>query len=173
MLDRQTYPLEIARKVLKPETINDVRSGGYTSLGYSILDRWALNSPEELRKLEAPRESGLRSEGVRPAADGSESLEQRDSAAVESAWDVGLGDTGEHGHRHEPQNYQITPEDRLGVGGAKSKYADNVAAIRLLKQLRDDGAELATPEEQKILVRYVGGGGLSTVFDSKNEQWGR
>ena len=48
MLDRQTYPLEIARKVLKPETINDVRSGGYTSLGYSILDRWALNSPEKL-----------------------------------------------------------------------------------------------------------------------------
>ena len=53
MLDRQTYPLEIARKVLKPETINDVRSGGYTLRGYSILDRWALNSPEELKKLEA------------------------------------------------------------------------------------------------------------------------
>ncbi len=53
MLDRQTYPLEIARKVLKPETINDVRSGGYTSLGYSILDRWALNQPDELRRLEA------------------------------------------------------------------------------------------------------------------------
>ena len=53
MLDRQAFPLEIARKVLKPETINDVRSGGYTSLGYSILDRWALNSPEELKKLEA------------------------------------------------------------------------------------------------------------------------
>ena len=53
MLDRQTFPLEIARKVLKPEIINDVRSGGYTSLGYSILDRWALNSPEELKKLEA------------------------------------------------------------------------------------------------------------------------
>ena len=53
MLDKPSYPLEIARKVLKPETINDVRSGGYTSLGYSILDRWALNSPDELRKLEA------------------------------------------------------------------------------------------------------------------------
>lgn len=53
MLDRQTYPLEIARTVLKPETINEVRSGGYTSLGYSILDRWALNSPDELKKLEA------------------------------------------------------------------------------------------------------------------------
>ena len=53
MLDRQSYPLEIARKVLKPETINDVRSGGNTSLGYSILDRWALNSREELKRLEA------------------------------------------------------------------------------------------------------------------------
>ncbi|WP_241159619.1 hypothetical protein [Desulfovibrio sp. ZJ200] len=53
MLDRQTCPLEIARKVLKLETINDVRSGGYTPLGYSILDRWALNSPDELRMLEA------------------------------------------------------------------------------------------------------------------------
>ena len=52
MLDRQTCPLEIARKVLKPETINDVRSGGYTLLGYSILDRWALNNPEELKRLE-------------------------------------------------------------------------------------------------------------------------
>ena len=49
MLDRPTYPLEIARKVLRPETIND----GYTSLGYSILDRWALNSPEKLKMLEA------------------------------------------------------------------------------------------------------------------------
>ena len=56
MLERQNYPLEIARKVLKPETINEVRSGGYTSLGYSILDRWALDSPDELRKLEAKGE---------------------------------------------------------------------------------------------------------------------
>ena len=53
MLDRQNYPLEIARKVLRPETIFEVRSGIFSSLGYSILDRWALNQPEELKKLEA------------------------------------------------------------------------------------------------------------------------
>mgnify|MGYP007135564570 CR=1 FL=1 len=53
MLDRQNYPLEIARKVLRPETISEVRSGIFSSLGYSILDRWALNQPEELKKLEA------------------------------------------------------------------------------------------------------------------------
>ena len=60
MLDRQTCPLEIARKVLKPETINDVRSGGYTLRGYSILDRWALNSPEELKKLETQGDTEFR-----------------------------------------------------------------------------------------------------------------
>jgi hypothetical protein len=53
MLDRQTAPLEIARRVLKPETIREVRSGGYTNSGYLILDRWALNSPDELKRLEA------------------------------------------------------------------------------------------------------------------------
>lgn len=56
MLDKPNYPLEIARKVLKPRTINEVRSGGYSSLAYSILDRWALNSPDELKKLEAQGE---------------------------------------------------------------------------------------------------------------------
>ena len=59
----------------------------------------------------------------------------------------------------------------MGVGGAKTKYVDNVAAIRLLKQLQANGAALATPEEQKILVRYVGWGGLPQVFDAQNEQW--
>jgi hypothetical protein len=52
MLDRQTAPLEIARKVLKPETIRDVRSGGFGNSAYLILDRWALNSPNMLKKLE-------------------------------------------------------------------------------------------------------------------------
>lgn len=54
MLDRQTNPLEIARTVLKPETIQDVKyGGGYTNTAYLILDRWALNQPEDLKRLEA------------------------------------------------------------------------------------------------------------------------
>jgi hypothetical protein len=51
-LDRQTAPLEIARKILKPETILEIKQGGYTNSGYLILDRWALNSPDELKRLE-------------------------------------------------------------------------------------------------------------------------
>ena len=82
-----------------------------------------------------------------------------------------MGNSGELRGGTEPANYRITSEDRLGVGGAKSKYADNVAAIRLLQQLQAGGVKLATPEEKKTLVRFVGWGGLPQVFDAKNEQW--
>ncbi|GAB4427924.1 MAG: hypothetical protein Kow0031_08050 [Anaerolineae bacterium] len=74
-------------------------------------------------------------------------------------------------------DYRITDADRIGVGGAKQKYRDNVAAIRLLKQLEAEGRQ-ATPEEQAILVKYVGWGGLPKVFDpyetyswNRNAQW--
>ncbi|MFG6375808.1 MAG: DEAD/DEAH box helicase family protein [Desulfovibrio sp.] len=138
-----------------------------------LLDSGSLGA-EQPRRVEETGSEGqhrVRSESIRPAADGSAGVEQRDSAAGEPAGDVGLRDIAEHGHRHEPENYRISPEDRLGVGGAKTKYADNVAAIRLLQQLQSSGAKSATHEEQKILVRYVGWGGLQQVFDPKNEQW--
>lgn len=122
---------------------------------------------------EAGGEGGHRvhAETVRPATGGDTGPEQRDSEAGGFEGDVGIGDIAEHGHRHEPENYRITPEDKLGFGGAKTKYADNIAAIRLLQKLEADGAEYATPDEQKILVRYVGWGGLPQVFDSQNEKW--
>lgn len=60
-------------------------------------------------------------------------------------------------------NYVITDADKLGQGGLKEKYRDNVAAIKLLKQLEAEQRN-ATPEEQKILVRYVGWGGMPQVF---------
>ncbi len=54
-LDRQTAPLEIASRILKPETIREVRAAEWTNpnLAFSILDRWALNSPDMLKALEA------------------------------------------------------------------------------------------------------------------------
>lgn len=52
MLDRQTAPLEIARTVLRPETIHEVRNAGFPNSAYLILDRWALNQPDDLRRLE-------------------------------------------------------------------------------------------------------------------------
>ena len=74
--------------------------------------------------------------------------------------------------RNTPQaatgnNYHITASDHLGAGGKKTKYRENIEAIRLLKQLEAEGRK-ATPEEQEVLVRYVGWGGLAEVFDNKN-----
>ena len=140
---------------------------------FGLFDSGPLGA-EQPRRVEKAGSNGghpLHGETLRATADGSGSIEQRDIPAGEPAGDVGFGDFGEHGHRHEPENYRITPEDRLGVGGAKTKYTDNIAAIRLLKQLQANGAESATPEEQKILVRYVGWGGLPQVFDVHNGQW--
>ena len=69
----------------------------------------------------------------------------------------------------EPENYHITDPD-LGAGGQKTKYQNNVAAIRLLKELEAQG-RAAAPEEQEILARYVGWGGLPQAFDETNEKW--
>ena len=66
-------------------------------------------------------------------------------------------------------NYRIT-DDALGVGGAKEKFRNNMAAIRLLHDLQIEN-RLATPEEQETLAKYVGWGGLSMAFDEKNAAW--
>ena len=66
-------------------------------------------------------------------------------------------------------NYHIT-DDALGVGGAKEKFRNNMAAIRLLHDLQIEN-RLATPEEQETLAKYVGWGGLSMAFDEKNAAW--
>ena len=66
-------------------------------------------------------------------------------------------------------NYRIT-EDTLGVGGAREKFRNNMAAIHLLHELELEH-RLATPEEQEVLARYVGWGGLSMAFDENNAAW--
>ena len=66
-------------------------------------------------------------------------------------------------------NFQIT-DDTLGVGGAKEKFRNNMAAINLLHEIEIEN-RLATPEEQEILSRYVGWGGLSMAFDEHNAAW--
>lgn len=68
-------------------------------------------------------------------------------------------------------NYRITTDDQIGVGTPKEKYRNNIAAIKLLKKIESENRK-ATPEEQKILVKYVGWGGLSKVFDRyDNKGW--
>jgi N12 class adenine-specific DNA methylase len=67
------------------------------------------------------------------------------------------------------ENFRIT-DDNLGTGGAKAKFRANMAAINLLKELELEGAQ-ATPEQQEILSRYVGWGGLADAFDERKDNW--
>lgn len=69
----------------------------------------------------------------------------------------------------EKINYQII-DDHLGAGTPKERYRNNIAAIKLLFSLEEEG-RLATKEEQDILAKYVGWGGLSEAFDESKSNW--
>ena len=71
--------------------------------------------------------------------------------------------------RRNAANFRIT-DDHLGEGGPKAKYQANVAAIKLLKYLEETTGQ-ATPEQQEVLSRYVGWGGLADAFDSDKSAW--
>ena len=66
-------------------------------------------------------------------------------------------------------NFHIT-DDHLGEGGAKAKFRANMDAVRVLKELEFDGRN-AAPEEQEVLSRYVGWGGLADAFDENKANW--
>ena len=69
----------------------------------------------------------------------------------------------------EHHNFHITDDD-LGAGGPKAKFKANMEAIRLLKELEQE-QRLATPEEQEVLSRYVGWGGIPQAFEERNSAW--
>src|SRR4029077_12453925 len=79
-------------------------------------------------------------------------------------------------HQEDPprnlNNYRITEADRLGDGGPKQKFQQNLAAIRTLRKLETEGRS-ATKDEKTALVRYVGWGAMPQVFDDFNREWAK
>ena len=71
--------------------------------------------------------------------------------------------------RRTGQNFRIT-DDHLGEGGPRLKYQANITAIRLLKELEAAGQQ-ASPEQQEVLSRYVGWGGVPEAFDPSKTAW--
>ena len=94
--------------------------------------------------------------------------EWQDFPSVASAEQAAYADFKAASHRHA-QNFHIT-DDALGVGGAKAKFRANMAAIRLLQELEFEDLQ-ASPEQQEILSRYVGWGGLADAFDENKPNW--
>lgn len=87
-----------------------------------------------------------------------------------------LGVTAQADEEHVPvfpqsvtENFRITDEN-LGEGGAKTKFGNNLTAIQTLKQIEAEG-RLATQDEQEVLSRYVGWGGLADAFDPDKSAW--
>ena len=94
--------------------------------------------------------------------------EWQDFHSVAAAEQAAYADFKAASHRNA-QNFHIT-DDALGVGGAKAKFRANMAAINLLKELEFEGLQ-ASPEQQEILSRYVGWGGLADAFDENKPNW--
>ena len=88
--------------------------------------------------------------------------------SVAAAEQAAYADFKAASHRNA-QNFHIT-DDALGVGGAKAKYQANINAIRLLKHLEAEGLQ-ASAEQQQVLSRYVGWGGLADAFDENKDNW--
>ena len=72
----------------------------------------------------------------------------------------------------ENNSFHITDETDIGTGGLKTKFQNNIAAITTLKTIESESRS-ATPEEQKILAKYGGWGGMPQAFDHANEQWSK
>ena len=88
---------------------------------------------------------------------------------IKTEEETGPEDIKEQIVEQEPHNFHITDDD-LGSGGPKAKFKANMEAIRLLKELEQD-QRLATPEEQEVLSRYVGWGGIPQAFEERNSAW--
>lgn len=87
-----------------------------------------------------------------------------------------LADRNHRRHKEEParnlNNYRITETDRLGEGGPKQKFQQNLKAIETLRAL-DAEERPATAEEKAVLVKYVGWGAMPQVFDNYNREWAK
>lgn len=68
------------------------------------------------------------------------------------------------------QNYKALPDEQTEPGGPKARFQDNINALRLLQHLETTGMQ-ATPEQQQLLARYVGWGGLADAFDARKGNW--
>ncbi len=97
---------------------------------------------------------------------------------IDNAWQQPSGETRDiTGVRSEPvttgsESDFVIDADEIGKGGLASKYKGNIAAIRIIKAMEEEG-RVATFDERKQIAKYVGWGGIKGVFDPENKQWAK
>ena len=156
LIDNQTYitQKDIDSRIKNAQydvAHNDTDSFEYQS-GVKVLEEYGLwnSSPDEQRTETAPEQAETEPKLHDIVIDLTPRPEPEQTAV-------------------EKHDFTITDE-HLGEGGAKAKFTANIAAIRTLKTIESEN-RLATPEEQAVLAKYVGWGGLSQAFDGNNSQW--
>lgn len=90
-------------------------------------------------------------------------------SVIQAKSDEPLHSESEINAPEKPQKFTIT-DYNLGEGGAKTKFKNNLLAIQTLKQIESEDRR-ATPEEQEIMSKYVGWGGLQEAFDEREASW--
>ena len=143
---------------------DSVRANRLETRGRAIANGWNTKIDENGRIV---------SDNVEPASvDVSDDL-HRDDSQRESTEESQLQDETELAiaDNQKKHNFHYNLWE-LEKGGAKTRYQWNIDAIRTLKQIESEN-RLATPEEQKILSKFVGCGGLSQAFDEENAGWSK
>ena len=138
----------------------------------SLFD-WMESDIQDKEEKKEPLEKEAEQEKVVPeTVEGTEKAEEipfQEPTKQQKAEAVEHADTAQETIRPELINFRIT-DDHLGEGGPKQKFRANMEAVKLLHELELEN-RLATPQEQEILSRYVGWGGLSQAFEEGNNQW--
>lgn len=129
------------------------------------MDSERKSAPIENIAMPAPNEEpSAQEQDIRPAVAAPDNITETHLAETKLFVEIPEDTAKERAERRmERRNFVITDEN-LGAGTLKEKYTHNIEAIHLLKEL-EKNQDLATPEQQEVLSKYVGWGGLSKVFD--------
>ena len=142
--------------------------GGEPARGERVSARRGVPDGEGAVSAAPAGERGRAADRAQPDAASPRGSEQR---AAEPA-SLDLSQTAITPAQERPTGYAISDADQIGTGGAKTKFKNNVAAIRLVKELEAEG-RTATRSEQATLAKWVGWGGLSQVFEKPDGSVGK
>ena len=161
------YRPEVSEQILDDFAIPD-EPESYDSVRRNELEQYDALENEDILENELTDEELAIEDQMVTMAEYSEELEnekQKDETDV--SYVVPADKSG--GPVPEKRNYHYNLWD-LPIGGAKTRYKWNIEAIKLLKTLETEG-RLAGYEEQKVLSKYAGWGGIPQAFDDKNSEW--
>ena len=180
--EKLDYPtLEEAREVAQKYVAGSMEPDGFAYEGaavYDLVDKKYLSicgyypdekAHEQLKERDnafGGEEENLAQYPISVLVDGKWKIFSNARAAEEAVYEEYKANL-----RRNAQNFHIT-DDHLGEGGPKAKFQANVNAIRLLKELETTGQQ-AISEQQEVLSRYVGWGGLPDAFDPGKESWSK